>query len=128
MSTLNLVAPPYIPKKRQPKTSGGTNGSTNKSIGETRARTNVSTNLSQQSSTGVSQHSSSTSTNPSHPQQNAQTLYKQLLYWEPKDANGSVLDEAYCIECIPSDFWQRLGDLNDTIKSFEKYFNTSLMN
>ena len=59
-------------------------------------------------------------------QQTQQQIFKSLLYWEPKDSNGSVLDEAYCIECIPSDFWQRLGDLQDTIRSFEKCFNTSL--
>ena len=114
---LNLNATSFVPRR---KAAGNTNnsGSVNKSVGETRKSQNI-TQPTQQNKTN------STHQSQNQVQQSPQQTFKSLLYWEPKDSNGSVLDEAYCIECIPSDFWQRLGDLNDTIRSFEKCFGTT---
>ncbi|ELP94868.1 hypothetical protein EIN_248820 [Entamoeba invadens IP1] len=123
MSALNLSAQPFIPRRRQAQNSNGTAGSYEKSADGT-TRSTVTNISSRNNSVGQPQFNSTPT--QATPQQAQQALYKKLLYWEPKDANGSVLDEAYCIECIPSDFWQKPGDLSDTVKSFEKYFNTTL--
>ena len=121
---LNLNATSFVPRR---KAAGNTNnsGSVNKSVGDTRPKTQ--TTISQQQNTTPQRQTNSMNqqTNQNNQQQSPQQTFKALLYWEPKDSNGSVLDEAYCIECIPSDFWQRLGDLNDTIRSFERCFGTS---
>ena len=124
MSTqFNLAATKFVPRHKKGNATNNS-GSTNKSVGETKPKSQNSTQINSQM-----MKTPSTSTHQSQQQQltqqSPQQTFKSLLYWEPKDSNGSVLDEAYCIECIPSDFWQRLGDLNDTIRSFEKCFGTT---
>ena len=117
MSTnLNLKAASFVPRR---KAGNATNTSGSKSIGDQRAKTQPSQPI------GSQQKIANSQTPHQGNQQSPQQMFKSLLYWEPHDMNGSILDEAYCIECIPSDFWQRLGDLNDTIKTFEKNFNTT---
>ena len=51
-----------------------------------------------------------------------QQILEKILYWEPKDSNGCILDEAYCIESLPSDFWNSPVDINTTYDTFKRTF------
>ncbi|KAL7722972.1 Uncharacterized protein QTN25_000556 [Entamoeba marina] len=110
---LDLSAKAFVPRGRRNKSSGvgGSTGSTQSA----RAKLNSSANQQPFLSTPAQQQ----------PRPNPQP-FKKLLYWEPKDSNGYPLDEAYCIECMPSEFWQKYGDLNDTINFFQKHFNVEM--
>ena len=115
-SKLDLSAKKFVPRRKRENRSGSMNsGTLNTSIDSHSTK-------SLQTTVHDSTKLSSNSAKPS-PQLNTLNLYKKLLYWEPRDANGSLLDEAYCIESVPSEFWQQVGDLNSTLTSFKSYFN-----
>ena len=120
-ANLDLNAPAFVPRRlRTTKSNDGSAHTTSPSNSRGKAAAPQFVSIPQMSPQPASAHPQT-----SH-QQAVRTFHKQLLYWEPKDANGYPLEEAYCVESMPSDFWKRSGDFNDTVVTFQKCLKVDL--